>query len=336
MAGARSTASIAERTRALAADGPIVAAHFLGRAAVFVLGEATIVLVDPAGQQRRVAMHSGAILATAADDRRIVSGGDDGKVMATGADGVVHTLTTDAKRRWIDHVALGPEGTVSWSAGKAAFVQAKELRELEVASTVGGLAFFPKGLRLAVAHYNGATLWFPNAPQANPEKLEWKGSHLSVVVSPDGRFLITSMQDPMLHGWRVADRQHMRMSGYAARVTSLGFTASGRWLATSGAPQLVVWPFQSKDGPMGKPPRLLGSEATAQRKVEIIACNPHHEIVAAGYGDGTVRVVRIEDGAEILVRDPGPAAVSAMAWSADGALLGWGTEAGEAGIVDLG
>ena len=51
-----------------------------------------------------------------------------------------------------------------WSAGKAAFVRTGKGAEksLEVASSVGGLAFAPKGFRLAIAHYNGATLWFPS------------------------------------------------------------------------------------------------------------------------------------------------------------------------------
>jgi hypothetical protein len=44
---------------------------------------------------------------------------------------------------------------------------------------------------------------------------------------------------------------------------------------------------------------------------------------------------RIDDGAEILAKGPGKGAVSALAWSADGAKLAFGTEAGEAGIVDL-
>jgi hypothetical protein len=147
-------------------------------------------------------------------------------------------------------------------------------REFEAPSTVGGLAFLPKGFRLAVAHYNGATLWFPNAPQAEPEKLEWKGSHLGATVSPDGRFLVTTMQEPMLHGWRLVDRKHMRMSGYAARVTSFGWTAGGRWLATSGATQLILWPFQSKDGPMGKQPRLL---APSEHRVAVVACHPRQD-----------------------------------------------------------
>ena len=185
---------------------------------MFVLGEEALLFVEPDGEPRRVTVHDGAILATAADGERVVSGGDDGTVIATNAQGETRTLATDAKHRWIDHVALGPDGAVAWSAGKTAFVQAKELREFEAPSTVGGLAFLPKGFRLAVAHYNGATLWFPNAPQAAPEKLEWKGSHLGATVSPDGRFLVTTMQEPMLHGWRLADGKHMRMSGYAARV----------------------------------------------------------------------------------------------------------------------
>ena len=46
------------------------------------------------------------------------------------------------------------------------------------------VSFAPKGFRLAIAHYNGATLWFPNA-KATPEFLEWKGSHLGITVSAD-------------------------------------------------------------------------------------------------------------------------------------------------------
>ena len=333
MTDARShTVSVVDRTRPVAAGAPVVAAHFLGRTAVFVLGEEALLFVEPQAEPRRVAVHGGAILATAADGERVVSGGDDAKVMATNAKGEASMLATDAKHRWIDHVALGPDAVVAWSAGKSAFVRAKELREFEAPSTVGGLAFLPKGLRLAVAHYNGASLWFPNAPQAAPEKLEWKGSHLGATVSPDGRFVVTTMQEPMLHGWRLADGKHMRMSGYAARVTSFGWTAGGRFLATSGSTQLILWPFQTKDGPMGKQPRLL---APSEHRVAIVACHPRQDIVAAGYGDGLVLFVRLEDGAEILAKPPGTAPVSALAWSADGLLLAFGTENGEAGVLDL-
>jgi WD40 repeat protein len=325
------TISVVERTRAVAAGGAIMGAHFLGHTAVFVLAEEALLFAEPTGELRRMDVHGGAILTTASDGGRIVSGGDDGKVVATDL-GSSRVLATDAKHRWIDHVALGPDGAVAWSAGKTAYVQGKTLREFEAPSTVGGVAFLPKGFRLALAHYNGATLWFPNAPQSAPEQLEWKGSHLGVTVSPDGRFLVTTMQEPMLHGWRLADRKHMRMSGYAARVTSFCWTLGGRWLATSGSDQIILWPFQSKDGPMGKQPRLL---APTEQRVEVVACHPKQDIVAAGYSDGMVLLVRVEDGAEILAKKPGEAPPIALAWSADGTLLAFGTETGEAGIIDL-
>jgi WD40 repeat protein len=329
--------SVVERARPVETEVPAVAVHFLGSTAVFVLGEEKLLFAPREGEARGVTAHGGGILTSAADADRIVTGGDDGKVVATNAQGESQILATDPKQRWIDHVALGPSGAVAWSAGKQAFAQSGkesgkgEARMLEAPSTVGGLAFAPKGFRLAVAHYNGVTLWFPNA-QGEPEKLVWKGSHLGALMSADGKFLITTMQEPMLHGWRLADGKDMRMSGYGARVRSFGWTVGGKWLATSGSNQLILWPFQGKDGPMGKTPRIL---APVDAQAEVVACHPRQEVVAVGYGDGLVLLVRIEDGAEVLAHKPAGSPVTALAWSAAGNALAFATEAGEAGVVDL-
>jgi WD40 repeat protein len=322
--------SVVERTRLVAAGGAVVAVHFLRRTAVFVLSEEALVFAEPDGETRRMAIHGGAILATAADGERIVSGGDDGNVVTTDTESS-RVLAMDPKHRWIDHIALGRDGAIAWSAGKSVFVQAKTLRTFEAPSTVGGLAFLPKGFRLAMAHYNGATLWFPNALQAEPERLEWKGSHLGATVSPNGHFLVTTMQEPMMHGWRLSDGEHIPMSGYDARVRSLSWSAGGEWLATSGATQLVLWPFHGKDGPMGKTPRLL---TPTDYRIDVVACHPRKAVVAAGYGNGLILLTRI-DNAIILAKNVGDAPVSALAWSADGLLLAWGTERGEAGVIDL-
>jgi WD40 repeat protein len=325
--------SVIERTRALGAGAPIVAAHFLGDTAVFVQGEEALTLVPRQGDPRAIPVHEGAILSSAAGDGRILTGGDDGKLVSVDAEGRVSVLATDAKHRWIDHVAAGPRGALAWSAGKQAFVRDEKGAEhsLELPSTVGGLAFAPKGRRLAAAHYNGVTLWFP-AAQSAPEMLAWKGSHLATLFSPDARFLVTSMQEPTLHGWRLADRKDMRMSGYGARVRSLGWSVGGKWLATSGSTQLILWPFQGKDGPMGKQPRIL---APSQAQLEAVACHPRQDVAAAGYADSLLLLVRIEDGAEILAKRPGAAPISALAWSEAGNLLAFATESGEAGIIDL-
>jgi WD40 repeat protein len=324
--------SLADRTRAVNAEAAIVGVHFLGAAPVFVLGEEALLFAGET--ERRVAVHSGAILASAADGERIITGGDDGNLVETGADGAHRVVAADDKKRWIDQVALGPDGALAWSAGKTAHVRTKkgDLRSYEVPSTVAGLVFAPKGLRLAIAHYNGATLWFPNAAGAKPERLEWKGSHLGITISPDGRFLITCMQEPMLHGWRIADGKHMRMSGYSARVRSLDWAAGGDFLATSGSEQLILWPFDGKDGPMGRQPRIL---ARAETRVVIVACHPRHPVIAAGYADGTVKLVRSEDDALILAREPDGQAVTALGWDSAGQTLAFGTEAGAGGVLAL-
>jgi len=333
MTDAANTPSVVERTRPVAAGAPVVAVHFLDRTAAFVLGEEAVLLVTGKDDEKRLAIHGGGILSAASDGVWIVTGGDDGKVFVTGVKGETKLVAADAKRRWIDQVAVGPEGAIAWSAGKSAYaITGKgEPRTIEVPSTVGGLAFAPKGVRIAVAHYNGVTMWFPNA-QAAPELLEWKGSHHHVAFSPNGQFLVTAMQEPALHGWRVVDGKHMRMSGYSARVRSFAWTAGGKWLATSGSEQLVLWPFAGKDGPMGKQPKMAAAFAV---RVTAVACHPKQEVVAVGYADGTVLLVRVEDGAEVLGKKPGEGAVSALAWDAAGTLLAFGTEAGEAGVIDL-
>lgn len=325
--------SLASRVRPVAAGAAVVGVHFLGHAPVFVLGEEALLFADE-GAEKRVTIHAGGILASACDGKLILSGGDDGALIATDASGKHRVRVTDDKRRWIDQVALGPDGAVAWSAGKTAHALTKkgEERRFEAPSTVAGLAFAPKGFRLAIAHYNGATLWFPNAAGAKPEMLTWKGSHLSVVFSPDGKFLVTAMQEPMLHGWRLADGQHMRMSGYSARVRSLSWTAGGEFLATSGSEQLILWPFDGKDGPMGRQPKML---ARAEARVAVVKCHPHQPVAAVGYADGAVMLVRIDDGALILVKAEGASTVSALSWDASGQMLAFGTEGGEAGVLTL-
>src|SRR5947199_8057274 len=159
-----SIVSVTDRVRPLKIGMPVTSVHFLGDNAAFVGAEESVFLVSGAGEITPVAVHSGGILCAASDRERIVMGGDNGKLVALDAKGEVALLATDPKRRWIDNVALHPDGAFAWSVGKTAFVRGGkgEDKFFEVPSTVGGLAFAPKGLRLAIAHYNGVSLWFPN------------------------------------------------------------------------------------------------------------------------------------------------------------------------------
>ena len=75
--------------------------------------------------------------------------------------------------------------------------------------------------------------------------------------------------------------------------------------------------------------------APLQARVSMVACHSKQDILAAGYSDGTILMVRLNDGAEILVRKPGAVPVSALAWNTKGTLLAFAAEDGDAGLLAL-
>jgi WD40 repeat protein len=275
----------------------------------------------------------GAILVAAGDGTRLLTGGDDGRVVATTPDGKTRELAQAPG--WVDALALHPSGGIAFASGRkvAALDDKGRAKTWEAPSSARGLAFAPKGYRLAVAHYGGATLWFPNLDTA-PEPLTWKGSHIDVTWSPDARFVVTSMQENAMHGWRLQpDRGHMRMTGYAGKPRSFSWSFGGAWLATSGADAAIVWPFGSKEGPTGKAPRECGLR---HARVVKVAFHPNVNVLAIGYEDGCLLLVRFDDGAELLARRPvADSAITALAWDKKGGRLAFGTADGQAGILVL-
>lgn len=324
--------SLTQFIRKIDTGAHVSGAGFVGTRAAFALGDGTLVLVGEA--EERIAAHpDGAIMVAAADGRRMVTGGDDGRVVEVAADGSVTELGASGGA-WVDAVALGPDGAVAWSAGKAVSVRDGKgvVSAFSAPSTVRGLCFAPKGFQVAISRYNGVSLWFPRMA-AEPKNLEWKGSHLDVTWSPDGRFVVTSMQENTLHGWRVVDGAHMRMSGYPSKTRSFDWSPDGKWLATAGAEAAIVWPFKDKEGPMGKAPKELGIRPA---KVVRVAYHPKTPVLAVGYEDGMIMLVRSDDGAELLARGTGEGgAITALAWDPLGLHLTFGTEEGPAGILTL-
>lgn len=334
MPTAAAPVSLTAQVRPLAAGAFVVAAAFPGGEPALALGDGRIVFAG--AEPRTVEAHPDAsILVAVSDGRRLFTGGDDGRIVATAPDGATECIG-DEKGRWIDALALGQNGAVAWSAGRQ--VRARDdkgkIADWQAPTSVRGLAFAPKGFRLACAHYNGASLWYPGT-RAEPELLDWKGSHLDVVWSRDGRFVVTTMQENALHGWRLApSKGHMRMTGYPGKTRSLAWSHDGDWLATSGADAVVVWPFGSQEGPTGKPPRECG---VRHAKVSCVAFHPGALAIAAGYEDGVILFVRLTDGSELLVRpaDRTGDAITALAWDAQGQRMLFGTAGGEAGMLVL-
>ena len=313
-----------------------------GATVAFALGDGTLRIIPIADHEswRTIAAHDGAILSLAPDATQagFVSGGDDGKFRRVGAGGTASDIV-HFRSKWVEHVASHScekgKGLLACAVGKSIHLfdqTGEKLKELPHPSTVTGLSFDARGKRVTASHYNGATLWFVAAKVDSPRKLEWKGSHTAIAIHPDGDAVVTAMQENALHGWRLSDNQHMRMSGYPGKTEALSFTRNGKWLATSGADAMVLWPFFG-GGPMGKAPiELAGGDGILCTRV---AAHPQQEMVAGGFADGLVVLAEVNSSRILPVAPPGRGPVSALAWSPDGSQLAIGTEQGFAAIVDL-
>jgi WD40 repeat protein len=315
-----------------------------GRWLAVALGDGRVRLVDlratdgEYGQVEDIEAHAGAVLALTADPTGsgFLSGGDDGRVVHL-VPGVAPETVAYFPGKWVEQIAIPGSGVrYAVAAGKQvhlrALSQEQTITVFDHPSTVSGLAFNPKGKRLAAAHYNGVSLWWANPSAQNPTVLPWRGSHIALTWSPNGEYVVTGTQENAMHGWRLSDRADMQMNGYAAKPRSFAWTPRGQWLATSGAETIVCWPFTGA-GPMGRAPCEIGP--ARDWRVTRVAAHPRREIVAGGFDTGAVILADIPSREHVAVRAEDDGAVTALTWTADGRCLAYGTENGTIAITAI-
>jgi WD40 repeat protein len=324
----------------LSFDAYVTATEFASDGCAFALGDGRVVFIGKSGGQTEVQAHDGAVLCAAVhpSGEGLVTGGDDGRVVWSKADGTGVEIAA-IKGRWIDCLATSTaSGLIAFGAGKDVHVRDSGDPSFERTFTheksVAGIAFEPKGRKLATATYGGAAIWYARIADQKPQFLKWAGSHVLVAYSPDGRFLMSSMQESQLHGWRLSDNKDLRMGGYPAKIKSLSFMAKGNVMATSGAQGAVVWPFAGSNGPMGKEAAEVGFDAAGM--VVRVAGTPGDTILAGGRDDGRVWILNLAAGTTHPVKAEKGAEITALAISADGAQVAWGDEDGNADLVDIG
>jgi WD40 repeat protein len=322
-------------------DAAVTGMAFLnGGILAIACGDGGVRLVPPEGAPILVQAHeNGAAALTLAvdvDGAGVLTGGDDGRLVRTSADGESLTLL-EAPGRQIDVIAVSGVG------GLRAAAFGKDIRLIDRAgvvtgrtanlpSSVTGLAFNPKGKRLAASHYGGVTLWWTGTLGQSPKRLGWRGSHIGASWSPDGSIIMTATQEATLHGWRLSDGKDMQMTGYAAKVRSMGWLAKPMTLATAGGDCVTAWSFTG-GGPMGKPPVEVGRGIG--RLVTSVAVHPKRPLVAAGFDDGRVAVCELSGERVVRLRPGDGGRTSALAWSWDGTRLAAATDAGAVSLFDL-
>ena len=306
-------------------DSYVTEILFDGQRAAFALGDGRVCWQDGQG----VTAHDGAILVAAAHPSGdgVLTGGDDGRLVRSRVGG--SETIAEIAGGWIDALAASPtSGLIAFAAGKELNVRdaadARFERRFAHEKTVSAVAFDPKGRRLATATYGGVALWWAKIADQKPSMMRWAGSHVLTAFSPDGRFLVSSMQENALHGWRLSDARDMRMGGYPSKVKSLAFVEG--WLATAGANGVVLWPFTGADGPMGKQAAEIGFDDAAL----VVRVAGDGNTLAAGLDDGRVWACDLTSQVLSPLKAGKGAPITALAVRGD--QVAWGDEAGEAGV----
>ena len=205
--------------------------------------------------------HDGGVLAMAIhpSGTGFATAGQDGRVLVWGvAEGQVEQAI-DVGSDWVENVAWSPDG--QWLAAscsrqvRAYGADGGEVwRSDDHPSTVSAVAWSSAG-ELATACY-GRVTFFDASTGERRQKLEWKGSLVSMVLSPDGEIVACGSQDNSVHFWRRSTEQDAMMSGYPGKPSALAFDDAGTLLATGGGDDVTVWSFEG-GGPEGTRPGIL-------------------------------------------------------------------------------
>jgi WD40 repeat protein len=280
--------------------------------------------------------HDGAILCMAPhpSGEGVITGGDDGRVVWSRPEASI--ALAEIKGGWIDALAVASAtGLIAFSSGKVVTVlsasEANFVRRFEHSASVSDLAFDPKGRRLAAATYGGVALWYARIADQKPVMLRWAGPHAKVLFSPDGRFIVSALQEPALHIWRLSDGQEGEMAGpYGAKARSLAFVQGGDWLTSSGSEKSVLWPMMGKDGPLGRAPAQMSLAESGM----IVCVAARGDDLIVGLDNGKIIGIDLNSERQVRLRLQTGAPISALQ-VLGGRRVAYGDEAGVAGLIDL-
>ena len=244
----------------------------------------------------------------------LLIGTDSGRIMRLNAGGDLWEFF-DAGHGWIEQLAVGNEDAIAVAAGRVVkLLDGAGEQRLDLGpqrSTPTGLAFDRDRRRLAIAHYDGVSVWDLGTGR-NDLDLHWHGSHTLMAWSPDGRHIATATQDKELHAWRMPRGDSLKMSGYPSKIRSLSWTPDGGYLACAGADTITCWRF-ADGGPTGTAPLEFGY--VFDSLVTQVAAHPRRPFIAGGYDNGSILVGRLST-CDALIASAGNAErITALAWS---------------------
>lgn len=288
----------------------------------------------------------GALLALVSTPHGFVTATDTGQLHLTTPQGET-TLLATLPTPFTEHLAYSAHADLLLAAsGRTLTALSLPHGEVkftsQLASSIGGLAASPIGRRVAASHYNGTTILDLAAPKNPPRTLEWKGSHLALTYSVDGKWLISAMQEQAIHLWRLSDGLDLQMRGYPGPISQFSWSHDGQLLATNGGSGVPLWSFKDKlKGPAGTQAQVVADSGTGGMLVTSVAMHPKGPFAAVGYTDGLALLANTQSNQSILLKAPPtpntqhPTPITHLAWSPDGLLLTLADESGHLTLTDF-
>jgi WD40 repeat protein len=266
------------------------------------------------------------------DAQLLLSIGHDGRARFWSAtDGTEHA-SVDTAASWGERITASPDNArIATAAGRNVRLWKRDGTLVHAwpprASTVLDIAWRRGGkrARLAAVSYGSVGLYDPGLGTKASRELRWKGSSLVLAWRPDGLFLATGDQDASVHFWNVANGQDLMMAGYPRKVRELAWDASGRWLATGGGFQIIVW--DCRTSPEGTEPVSLDHHTVP---LCVLRYQRRGSLLAAASMDGALSLWEPHRSADVLAELPADGfEVTSMTWSPDDRCLYVANDAGD-------
>lgn len=231
---------------------------------------------------------------------------------------------------WVEQLAWSPSGEwLAIAAGRTLTLWHRERGVVHVLgghrSTVSALAWRPDSAVVGAAAYGGVILWEAVSGKG-AGSLPWKTSMLSLAWSPDQRWVVAGTQDLAVQVWPQPfnEGEELAMSGYPGKVRELAWHPSGRYLATGGGEQAMVWDCGGR-GPAGTTPRILEGHLA---RITALAYQHRGHLMASGGQDGLVFFWNAGKASRPMRQSSVGGPVTAMAISPDDQQLLVGTHDG--------
>jgi WD40 repeat protein len=281
-------------------DYPVDAAFSPDGSAVVVAcgaGALVLVTIEPTLRAEPIGAHAGGALAVAWQKagNLFASSGQDGAVLLWDAR-TLQSRAIHSGTQWCEHLAFANDGrtlAVASGRGLQLFDAGGALRHRfePHAGVIAALSWRPKSNEIAAAG-NGGMRIHRGEPHPSSRDYPWRGACLTASWNADGRVLACGMQDGSVHLWYVASGTQSQMQGYGSKVIATGWSANGRYLATTAGNVVIVWDFSGK-GPEGSAPVELRSHS---ERISALACRPTGTWLVSAARDRRLLLWRIGGG----------------------------------------